>query len=141
MALSEIVYASAATVPFSREELVKLLSIARRNNSKIGVTGVLLYLDGSFLQVLEGHEENIETVFKRVEKDARHGNVMVLRRGEIEERSFAEWTMGFVDMRGRADGFTNFLSTGIHRAATEHANAILKTLRQFRSGRFRRQIQ
>lgn len=91
--------------------------------------------------MLEGDEANVETVFKRVEKDARHGNVMVLRRGEIKERSFAEWTMGFVDMRGRADGFTNFLRTGIHQAATEHANAVLKTLRQFRSGRFRRRIQ
>ena len=52
--LVHCIYASASTVSFTKDEITELLAIAQRNNGALGVTGMLLYEDGSFFQVLEG---------------------------------------------------------------------------------------
>ncbi len=61
------------------------------------VSGMLVYHGGSFLQVLEGAEENVATVFESIERDPRHDRTKVLLRQTIERREFGEWSMGFVD--------------------------------------------
>lgn len=108
----QLIYASAATVHFSEDDLVELLRIARVNNSKVGVTGMLVYQDGAFLQILEGEEEAVRQVYEKIEGDARHNNVKLLLRSEIEERSFGEWQMGFFDATGEQlecfPGFCDF---------------------------------
>ena len=139
--LIEIVYASAATVPFSPEDLTELLEKAREKNEAVDVSGVLLFHDGSFLQVLEGPEDAVQEIFERVDQDERHDEVIILRRGPIETRSFGEWTMGFVNVTQELEGFTDFLRTGVHMPATETADAAMQVLGQFRSGRWRRSIQ
>jgi hypothetical protein len=90
-----VVYVSAATRPMSEGELVSLLEVSRDRNKADGLTGMLLYKDGSFMQALEGEEAPLERTCDRIVRDPRHGGLVFLRKGEVAERSFAGWAMGF----------------------------------------------
>ena len=106
-------YVSTETAPFSQLELVELLTIARNANDERGVTGLLLYREGCFYQVLEGNESSVKTAFSEIERDPRHHSVRVLFKGETESREFAEWQMGFLNLDGidleTLSGFSDFL--------------------------------
>ena len=93
----QIIYASAATQPFTPEALKTLLSKARTRNTVYGVSGMLLYQQGSFLQVLEGPETAVEKVLASIYKDKRHTNTRALARTAITQREFESWSMGFID--------------------------------------------
>lgn len=90
-----LVYVSSAAVPFTPDQLVALLAEARANNERLGVTGMLLYKDGNFLQVLEGPEETVRPLYAQIAADPRHRGIIVLLEGEIPERQFGNWSMGF----------------------------------------------
>jgi len=89
-----LVYVSSATVPFSTADLVTLLQHTRENNERLGVTGLLLYKDGNFIQVLEGPDETVRKLFQTISADPRHGGVIRLIE-EHGERRFPDWSMGF----------------------------------------------
>jgi hypothetical protein len=93
----QLVYASAATAPFTPEFLQLLLAQARDTNAIRKVTGVLLYHSGCFLQVLEGPEPGVDHTFDSIRRDPRHRHVKVLLRHPISLREFPDWTMGFID--------------------------------------------
>jgi hypothetical protein len=76
-------------------ELNALLETARRNNERNGITGTLVYCEGSYLEVLEGESEVVYETFRRILNDTRHGGILVLSDREIREREFGEWSMGF----------------------------------------------
>lgn len=107
------VYISQATQPFTSEELTELLRKARENNSKLGVTGLLLYQDGVFMQALEGSEEAVTSLVNRIEADPRHRRMMKLLSGHQTERQFPDWSMGFRDLNApelrRVPGYSDFL--------------------------------
>lgn len=65
------------------------------NNGRSGVTGALLYLNGNFLQVLEGLRDDIDATMTRIRKDPRHRGLLVLSDRAIKERCFPQWSMGF----------------------------------------------
>lgn len=65
-----LVYVSSAVVPFSKAELLSLLTKSRENNSKVGLTGLLIYKDGSFMQVLEGEETAVLATHERIARSA-----------------------------------------------------------------------
>jgi Sensors of blue-light using FAD len=90
-----VVYVSSATVDFSSAQLVQLLDVSRRNNAVVGVTGMLLYKDGNFMQVLEGEQQAVQDVYTRVARDTRHAGVLRLLREEYSQRQFPNWSMGF----------------------------------------------
>lgn len=94
--LVQLIYCSIASHMFSNEELAGLLRFARKNNAKEDITGMLLYSEGSFFQVLEGEEEKIRHLFRTIEKDKRHHSITIVIQEPIAERSFADWTMGYV---------------------------------------------
>jgi hypothetical protein len=95
-AVLSIIYSSAATVPFSDTDLVELLKVSRRNNAGSEVTGMLLYRDGRFLQVLEGPDDGVRERMAVIARDPRHAEVLVLLEEGLSERRFPDWTMGFV---------------------------------------------
>lgn len=99
--LSHIIYNSAATAPMDEQELLELLEHSRNSNAAAGVTGMLLYNDGSFFQVLEGEADVIEGLAARIEQDPRHDRMSVIIREPIHRRSFGEWTMGFAHVASR----------------------------------------
>ena len=82
---------------------------------KLGVTGILLYKDGNFMQVLEGEKEVVMKVAATIEADGRHKGVIVLLQGEREQRDFPDWSMGFRDLQDGATtktpGYSDFMNT------------------------------
>ena len=93
--LVHLIYSSAATRQMSVGDVSDLLETARRNNKKLSVTGILLYVDGSFFQVLEGEEAVVMTLFERIGKDPRHTSVTSIICEPIAQRTFGEWTMAY----------------------------------------------
>lgn len=93
--LLSVAYVSDAAQPHSELKLSELLTASRARNEAIGVTGMLVYRDGRFLQVLEGPEDVTRDLLGRIVKDPRHENVHFLVVQKIRRRSFAEWTMGY----------------------------------------------
>ena len=137
----QLIYRSAATVPFSERQLADLLRRARDNNAKLGLTGLLLYDDGSFLQVLEGEREPLLSIYGRILKDRRHDKVTKLLERHLDDRGFGDWQMGFVSMTrvGLAiPGYSEFLR--LAGETTPHGDQALRVLSQFRDGRFRSNV-
>lgn len=93
-----LAYASTAVDPLGSEELLQLLSEARERNEAHGITGVLLYEDGHFLQLLEGAEPEVEKIYDLIRNDPRHTDVRTLWVGKGAKRHFADWRMAFVDL-------------------------------------------
>ena len=93
--LHQILYVSTATMELSPEELEVILLSARRNNTANQITGMLLYKNGGFMQVLEGEEETLRVTFERICQDSRHKGVLTLLDQPIEQRDFADWAMSF----------------------------------------------
>ena len=97
----------------SDEDLVCLLKQSRTRNARNRVTGMLLYRDGHFMQVLEGDEADVMKIFADIENDKRHKSVDVLRAEYIQYRNFPNWTMGFRNVNklelSAVPGFTRFL--------------------------------
>lgn len=98
----KLVYVSAASEPFSETELWQLLEKARAANQQLQITGFLLYADGSFIQLLEGAEERVETLYRQIIKDKRHRNFIRLYSGHSQYRDFPGWSMGFKRIQGTA---------------------------------------
>jgi len=113
--LMHIVYASAATHPFDDEELIGLLTRARQFNHDRGVTGMLLYCDGSFFQVLEGYASTIDKLYATICRDPRHAGITRIIREPIARRSFSEWSMAFagatLDQLNRITGLKDFFTS------------------------------
>jgi hypothetical protein len=91
--LISLTYASRSADCFHEHEIPDLLQQGRVANAKQEITGMLLYISGSFLQVLEGQPEMIDAVFSRILRDKRHTQVTLIARESIPERAFEGWTM------------------------------------------------
>lgn len=96
--LVRLMYASRAAESVGAEELAAILRQSRRNNPLHGVTGLLCLSGGIFLQVLEGGRAQVNALYHRIGADPRHRDVMLLTYDEIEERRFAGWSMGVIDL-------------------------------------------
>ena len=109
--MKRVIYCSQATHDVSPDELVQLLEVSRRNNEKVGLSGMLLYSSQSFLQVLEGDPAALEQTYARIGADDRHTNLRLLMDAEVSAPLFPDWTMGFEhvddeDLADELDGFT-----------------------------------
>lgn len=98
----QLVYASSAVRPMQPNDLNTVLEDARGKNQRLAITGMLLYRDKRFLQVLEGEEQTVRTLYDTIRRDDRHTAVITLRERLIGEREFPDWAMGFTDLN-RAD--------------------------------------
>ena len=130
-----IVYASTATQPFSGEDLGELLTISRSNNDRLGLTGMLLYRSGRFLQVLEGPESAVKERMDVIADDPRHTAVRVLLHENLGSRQFPDWTMGYEpitdSMAEAMPGYrTTFSDSDRDTGEDEDPNASLRGLRE-----------
>ncbi len=111
--LISIVYSSSAVKRFSAEELMSLLRQSRENNKLLGITGMLLYKNLDFMQVIEGEEYSVQKLSSRIEKDPRHWAYTEIRFEIIQQRRFPEWTMGFMNLQNvdvqHTPGYSPFL--------------------------------
>ena len=90
-----LVYASTATELLPSRELLELLRQARDHNATMGITGLLLYKKGIFMQALEGDETAVRALYAKIGRDARHHHVSTLLAIPTTERQFPQWSMGF----------------------------------------------
>ena len=91
----QLVYISSAQIDDLGAEVDQILDASRRNNAANSVTGMLLFAQGTFFQVLEGEEDDVRAVYRRISKDPRHSDVITLLDQDVSERQFAEWSMGW----------------------------------------------
>ncbi len=114
MELVSLVYVSFSHGDMSDDELKHILKVARENNKKLDVTGMLLYRNGFFIQALEGEEAVVNKLYEEIRQDPRHHAVTTIVTYPIEERQFADWSMGFHKMSDadlqQLDGYTDFLT-------------------------------
>ena len=83
---------------FTQNELLELLTNVREKNARLGVTGLLLYDDGNFMQVLEGAKETVKALYDTITKDRRHQGYVVIDEDELPARQFSDWSMGFSNL-------------------------------------------
>ncbi|MFN2476823.1 MAG: BLUF domain-containing protein [Chthoniobacterales bacterium] len=108
-----LIYVSIANQPFREDELFELLRVSREHNSRDRITGILLYKNRTFMQLLEGPEEAVCNTYSRIARDPRHRDVTVLLQGEIDGRDFDDWSMGFHNLEEpfarNIPGYSRFL--------------------------------
>lgn len=133
--MHHLVYASSATQLLQKPELIELLEKSRRNNIRLGVSGLLLYQGGKIMQVLEGEKPVIETLFERIKADTRHVDVVVLLNSPIADRSFPDWSMGFRDLDDtqvrEMPGYSEFMNVPL--SAIKDQTRALKLLKLFKA--------
>jgi hypothetical protein len=137
------IYASTARCLFETADLTALLQAARKHNDATGLTGMLLYTEGSFFQVLEGVPDAVEALYARIELDRRHEHVTKIVAEAIPSRSFANWTMGFSEVSRKElaliSGTNDFFSGSSCFLGLDSGRA-KKLLAAFREGRWRRTL-
>jgi len=92
--LVRLIYASRAAGAVNAEVLMPIMKASRAKNAAAGITGVLVFSDGVFLQLLEGGRNAVSALYNRIACDARHRDVVLLAYDEVDERRFAGWSMG-----------------------------------------------
>jgi hypothetical protein len=109
-----LVYVSDAAEKVSKDDLLAILAESRENNAAAGITGMLLYKDGTYMQVLEGEEDAVRSLYARIRRDPRHKGVVTLVEGRTDRRSFGDWSMAFQDLgspEARATpGYSEFMN-------------------------------
>lgn len=91
----QILYTSKATHPFTDNELKNLLELARVNNASKSITGMLLYCNSHFIQLLEGNEVDVLALFNIITSDDRHTDVKTVLTSEMSTPQFPDWSMGY----------------------------------------------
>jgi methanogenic corrinoid protein MtbC1 len=91
--MASLTYRSEAAKAPSKSELQSLVAAARKRNRSLGITGMLLYDGGRFLQTLEGPPEAVNLVWSAIQSDSRHGGIEVLSQHIVPERLFSAWDM------------------------------------------------
>jgi hypothetical protein len=95
--LVRLLYASR-TVDTTAEAIDAILAQSRQFNPTSGITGILCYGGGIFLQAIEGGRMPVSELYGHIQRDTRHKDVVLLHYEEISERRFGGWTMGQVNM-------------------------------------------
>lgn len=92
----QMVYSSQATAPMSLSDLEAILVDARAGNEKRNVTGALIYIEGVFLQILEGDKQALLGLMRSIAADTRHTSVTVFHEAEVDRPMFSSWRMAYV---------------------------------------------
>jgi hypothetical protein len=93
--LRQLVYVSAPARPMKDSELFEIVETARRGNAESNVTGMLLYAEGAFIQVLEGDPQTVERLLRKIKRDPRHRRFLILLDRVAQNRDFEDWPMAF----------------------------------------------
>ena len=133
----ELIYVSTAAKLMTKDDLQTILMESMRHNSDNNITGILLYDQGSFCQVLEGSKKEVLSIFKKIKKDKRHFNVVTISEKEIENREFSAWSMRFINLdlydRQMINGYQNISGNNMNWAEINSslAKSILMQFKNF----------
>ena len=121
-----LIYQSQVCNDLSNDDLINILTTSRHNNKLRNITGVLMYANRTFIQILEGEACDVLPLYEKIQEDNRHQDVHICVTHDISVRQFADWDMGFI-------GVPSFDKTKIP-GYTQYADDTSKESRQFRSG-------
>jgi len=111
--IHNIVYCSQAAQHIDKESIDHIIATSKHNNSRLGITGLLVFGSGFFFQWLEGPEDNVTSLFKIISADPRHSNVVLLtKEDEFRERLFPNWDMELV----KAEDISTVLQDAMNEA-------------------------
>lgn len=96
MQLTRLIYASHARPELGYDELKQIIATATEHNEENGISGLLCYSAGAFLQVLEGRRIAVNRLYNRITRDPRHTECEILSCGPTETRSFIDWSMKMI---------------------------------------------
>jgi hypothetical protein len=131
--LEQLIYVSSASRLMTDAELIDLLNVARDKNARLDVSGMLVYCDGTFIQVLEGKSQTLKDLFWTIEHDSRHKCCFILLRQKITQRAFEAWAMGFRAISQElADSITGYVDFFGDRPVPEKGAAAYTLLNSFR---------
>ena len=130
--MKNIVYVSTSIRLLSDEELIDILTVARQKNAEHNITGVLLYSEGTFLQVIEGDNENVDAIFANIKNDKRHKNIITLIDEAIPHKNFSEWAMGFTSVKpDKSEELLGYLNAADKLNVIDGNSAAVSTLKTF----------
>lgn len=126
MVLGHLLYISDACHSMTRSQLEEIRDVSIRRNARAGITGVLFYSAGHFVQLLEGDMGKIHELFEKIAADTRHENVRLLTLRPADRRIFAQWQMGLLDMDHQSRSYQRDL-VELVRLAEEADDSVLGT--------------
>jgi hypothetical protein len=91
----QMIYFSTTPTPLDAAQITDLLKQSKANNARDGITGLLVYYDKMFFQILEGDRDKVEACYHRIEKDQRHRKLFLMWEGDAEKRAFDDWKMAY----------------------------------------------
>jgi hypothetical protein len=115
MEMHQLLYVSQAARNIPASDLDDILAAGRANNLARGLSGILIHIDGGFLQILEGERDAVMQMYGRIAEDRRHANPRVLVDRIVPHRSFPDWSLGYEHLKGAKDEMTGMF--GIVREA------------------------
>ncbi|MBX7194848.1 MAG: BLUF domain-containing protein [Sandaracinaceae bacterium] len=98
MALCQLLYLSRASEKMSMRDAMAIVDAASTHNAQRGLTGLLCYGGGYFLQVLEGDGDVVSDTFCRIARDERHHGVRLIDFSLIQARRFEDWSMRLINL-------------------------------------------
>lgn len=110
MSLYRLLYTSVAEPNVSDGELEEILATARKFNPTVGLTGVLLFYNGTFLQVLEGNRSDVDELLARIAQDTRNSDIERVFEEDANERMFGDWSMAYLPVL--SDGNNDLVLNG-----------------------------
>jgi hypothetical protein len=136
--LSQLVYVSNRNTNCTTGEIEKILASCKQNNPPLNITGVLLYSEAKFIQLVEGEAKVIMSLYDKIKSDPRHSNAMMISYNPIKEKSFPSWHMGTRDISKTDVQFKTDISaedkkvfTEILRGKEESGQKVLNLLKRF----------
>ena len=127
----QLLYVSNASNLMSDDDLESLLTNAKINNLNLNVTGMLVYHDGSFIQILEGDKDQVESLFHKISKDKRHNNIILIDERNIDTRCFPNWDMAFKKLtKSDLDKFPS-ISNLINNSSQDEFNNLTDIVESF----------
>ena len=91
--VKQLIYKSECVSDITPELIESVLFAATSFNEQRGITGILLYSENVFLQLLEGDPVDVDELYRRILKDERHTNVRTVYLGYAESRAYPLWRM------------------------------------------------
>lgn len=136
--LSQLVYVSNRKPNCTEEEIEKILASCKKNNPPLNITGILLYSDKKFIQLVEGESKVIMELYDKIKKDDRHALPMMISLNPIKEKSFPSWHMGSkklpeskVDFKTEITSEDKGIFESILSGKEENGERVLNMLKKF----------
>ncbi|MDH4195537.1 MAG: phosphate-starvation-inducible PsiE family protein [Nitrospirota bacterium] len=139
----QISYISKATKSMSQDDLEGILRTSRENNARLGITGMLLYGNNTFVQILEGEVKAVNELIDRIKRDTRHTDFQVLKKKTIDRREYADWSMDFKQVSGKefqaVKGLEQLVEKDFNKTFLEsHASIVESLMEHFRKEQLRK---